>query len=354
MNSVPRLLVLYAEVMPYNVICFQHFVEEGKGEMMVISWDETRKLTPYKPPPSDGIIYLSFNDFDQHKLNRLIDSFQPSALYVAGRMEKKYLKASLYARQKNIPVIGTYDNQYDGSWKQRVMKILSPALFKRYFNYMMVPGIYQYEFMRYIGYNRKQILFPQYCADTRLFRQYYEQHNNCHPQKKYILFVGRLNVIKGLDILIDAFQELKKENSLSLKLLIIGNGPLKDSIPDDKDIEVHGFMEQKDIISRLPAVKFFCLPSINEPWGLVVHEFAAAGLPIITTNICGAATAFVKHNYNGILVPPSDKKRLKEAILKLNKLSEKELDVFGNRSYELSKQISPELWTCVIKSVIEQ
>lgn len=88
MSSIPKLLVLYAEVMPYNVICFQNFVEEGKGEMVVISWDETRKLTPYKPPPFNGITYLSFNDFDYHNLIRLIDTFQPSALYVAGRMEK--------------------------------------------------------------------------------------------------------------------------------------------------------------------------------------------------------------------------------------------------------------------------
>lgn len=354
MNSTPKLLVLYAEVMPYNVICFQNFVEDGKGEMIVISWDETRKLTPYKPPPSHGITYLSFNNFDHHELIRLIDSFQPSALYVAGRMEKKYLQASLYARQKNIPVIGTYDNQYDGSWKQRVMKTFGRILFKRYFNYMMVPGIYQYEFMRYIGYGRKQILFPQYCADTRLFRQYYEQHKDNRSEKKYFLFVGRLNVVKGLDMLIDAFKELRKENLLHLKLLIIGNGPLKDSIPNDDNIEVHGFMEQKDIISRLPEVKFFCLPSINEPWGLVIHEFAAAGLPIITTDICGAATAFVKHNYNGILVPPSDKEKLKEGICKLDSLSDAALSVFEQRSYELSKQISPELWTSVIKSVIEQ
>lgn len=86
----------------------------------------------------------------------------------------------------------------------------------------------------------------------------------------------------------------------------------------------------------------------------MIHEFAAAGLPIITTEVCGAATAFVKHNYNGIIIPPADKLKLKEAILKMDGLSEAELSVFGKRSYELSKQISPELWTCVIKSVIEQ
>lgn len=68
--------------------------------------------------------------------------------------------------------------------------------------------------------------------------------------------MGRLNVVKGLEILIEAYKELKKEKLLHLKLLIIGNGPLKDQISDDGDIEVHDFMQQTDIISLLPAVKF--------------------------------------------------------------------------------------------------
>lgn len=96
----------------------------------------------------------------------------------------KKIPGSLPLRQEEkIPVIGTYDNHFNGNWKQKAMKAFSHRLFKRYFNYMMVPGIYQYEFMRYLGYKRSQILFPQYCADTRLFRQYYEQDQPNNSEK---------------------------------------------------------------------------------------------------------------------------------------------------------------------------
>lgn len=88
MNLKPRLLVLYSEVMPYNVICFQNFIEDGGGEIIIISWDETKKLTPYIPPFISGIKYFSYNDYDSEKITGLIDSFKPSVLYVAGRMEK--------------------------------------------------------------------------------------------------------------------------------------------------------------------------------------------------------------------------------------------------------------------------
>lgn len=348
----PKLLVLYSEVMPYNVVCFRNFVEDTGGEMVVIGWDESKKLTPYRPPEIEGVSYRSLKEYPAPAIIALIDSFAPGALYVAGRMEKAYLRACLHARSKGITVIGTYDNQFDNSWKQWVMKSFSAILFKRYFNYMMVPGIRQYELMRYIGYERRQILFPQYCADTRLFTDYYEAHGEDTTKKDTILFVGRLNPVKGLDLLVEAFSELRKEDKTSLQLVIVGNGPMGDSLVTDDRVSVRGFLSQEEMVSLLPRVKFFCLPSREEPWGLVIHEFAAAGLPILTTHACGAATAFVKHGYNGLIISAGNKQQLKDAIVKMDNLTDQELKLFGHRSYELSKQISPYMWTSVIKSVM--
>jgi glycosyltransferase involved in cell wall biosynthesis len=347
-----KLLILYAEVMPYNVVCFKDFVETTGGEIVVISWGEDKKLTPYKPPALAGVRHFTINDYNLGKIKSLIGSFQPDALYISGRMEKVYLEVALYARKQGIPVIGNADDQFFGSWKQLINRIFSNWLWKRYFDFMMVPGLYQYEYMRYLGFKREQIIFPQYCADTALFNNYYEKAAEAKIEKDYILFTGRLNTIKGLDMLLEAFKELKAEKKIDLKLLIVGNGPLMSVIPKSEDILVKGFLEQKEIIAFLPQVKFFCLPSRIEPWGLVIHEFAAAGLPIICSSECGAATAFVKEGYNGYLFRSRNKDVLKQSILRMANLSNEEIKLFGKRSFELSKQIVPSMWTAAIKSII--
>ena len=348
-----KLLILYAEVMPYNVVCFKNFVQTTNREIKVICWGSDKKLTPYNPPEISNIAYLIKSDFNAGKLKNLINSFKPNVIYVAGRMEQDYLTASLYARSKGIPVIGTSDNQFRGDWKQKVSKLFSRYLWRRYFDYMMVPGLYQYEYMRYLGFKREQILFPQYCADTDLFNDYYYKNKNLIPKKKqYILFVGRLDTVKGLDILMDAFVELKNESLIDLNLMIIGNGPLANTIPKRSDIIHHSFLEQENIIKLLQEVAFFCLPSRREPWGLVIHELAAAGIPIIATTICGASAAFVKNGYNGILIQTCDKQLLKNAMVQMHNLSVAELSLYGERSFHLSTQITPALWTATIKSIL--
>lgn len=351
MGIKKSIVILYAEVMPYNVVCFRSLIQLREVDLHVVCWGRDKKLTPYQPPAMEGLYYYDKNQYNTDKIIKLIDSVQPQCLYVSGRMESDYLEASKYARKKGIKVIGTSDNQFKGSLKQKVASLLASKLYRQYFDYMMVPGLYQYEYARHLGFGRNQILFPQYCADTTLFHSYYENKREKGIAKNTILFVGRLNKIKGISFLINAFLETLQEGESDLKLVIVGNGPERNSIPEHEKIVVHSFLDQSEIIKLLPEVRFFCLPSVAEPWGVVIHEFAAAGLPIVTTNIVGAATAFVKNQYNGILIKPGSKASLKEAIQFMVTLSESEITLMGRRSHELSYQITPELWATTIGAV---
>ena len=216
----------------------------------------------------------------------------------------------------------------------------------------MVPGIYQYELARFFGFKKHQILFPQYSADVNLFNGFYHQRKAVLKDKKDILFVGRLDKIKGIRYLTDAFLELDATGQFDLNLIIIGSGPEKINIPVHPRIRQYDFLDQKIIVSMLENVRFFCLPSLKEPWGVVLHEFAAAGMPIVATNICGAATAFVKPYYNGLLIMPAQTNSLKKAMLYMASLDKKRLEEMGTRSYELSRQITPAMWSSTLLGII--
>jgi glycosyltransferase involved in cell wall biosynthesis len=142
---------------------------------------------------------------------------------------------------------------------------------------------------------------------------------------------------------------LYESNQISDKLIVIGDGLLRDTLDLNKEhIIYHSFMPQKEILNFMSKAKYFCLPSIAEPWGVVIHEAAAAGLPIITTVNCGAASAFVKQGYNGFLFEPGNASKLREILLKMNKKSQNEIQNMGRHSFELSKQINAEMWSDVL------
>jgi glycosyltransferase involved in cell wall biosynthesis len=139
-----------------------------------------------------------------------------------------------------------------------------------------------------------------------------------------ILFLGRLLPFKAPDILIEAFSIVRSATPSSL--LIAGDGPLLAGLRRQaerlglRDVHFTGsevrLDEEKDILYSLASV--FTLPSRKgrsaEPWGLVLNEAAAAGLPIVTTDGVGAAGDLILDDETGLVVKAGDVRALAAAI----------------------------------------
>jgi glycosyltransferase involved in cell wall biosynthesis len=106
---------------------------------------------------------------------------------------------------------------------------------------------------------------------------------------------------------------------------------MKDEISKHNDIIVKDYMSQENLLLEMQNSGAFILPSTFEPWALVLHEAASAGLPIICTDVCGASPHFVINNYNGYKVKP-DTTLLKNAIEKLISKTDEELLDFSYNS----------------------
>ena len=87
----------------------------------------------------------------------------------------------------------------------------------------------------------------------------------------------------------------------------------------------------------------FILPSRNEPWGLVLHEFAAAGFPIICSENCGAVPMFVINNFNGYTFTPNNTEDLENQMLKIINSSDEELLKKSLCSHTMGQRITPEI-----------
>ncbi len=138
-----------------------------------------------------------------------------------------------------------------------------------------------------------------------------------------LLFVGRLNPIKGLDLLLNAFAQTRA-SAPEWVLVIAGTGDetfvrelrsqAKRHNIDDALIWT-GYVDATQKAAALAAADVFVLPSYSESFGIAAAEALASGLPIVLTENCGLADG-VAANGAGVVVP-SDAKALADALTRL-------------------------------------
>ena len=141
-----------------------------------------------------------------------------------------------------------------------------------------------------------------------------------HAPKPLLLYVGKLRHYKGLNVLIEAMQQIDAH------LLVIGSGMLEEewrgqasALGLDGRISFLGELSDADKLIALYASDLFVLPSTNraEAFGIVLIEAMACGLPLISTEL-GTGTSFVnQHEQTGLVVPPGDPDALAAAINRL-------------------------------------
>jgi phosphatidylinositol alpha-mannosyltransferase len=125
-----------------------------------------------------------------------------------------------------------------------------------------------------------------------------------------ILFVGRPDPRKGLDVLLRAFRRLRGGATLEL----VGVGP--GEVEAGPGVVAHGRVSETDRIRLLGEADILCAPSLGgESFGIVLVEGMASGLPVVASSIPGYRA--VLPPAAGRLVPPGDDGALAEALAEL-------------------------------------
>lgn len=141
--------------------------------------------------------------------------------------------------------------------------------------------------------------------------------NSKFKEKFVILSLSYLRKRKGIEYLIRAFRKAKLPESI---LIIAGTGRyeerLKKIAGDSENIRFPGYVEKRENYYSIADV--FVLPTLHDPWGLVINEAMYYGLPVITTSAAGAAE-LVEEEECGMIVEPKNEELLKKALIKIYK-----------------------------------
>lgn len=336
-----NIVFLSKGIMPYQSIIFKELTKYEYMVYIIIERKPVNRLESSYYESHKGITIYELKDFSKKKdLIKKITDLTPQLVLCSGWKNKYYCQVCNILKNKyNIKTVVRSDTQWKGG-RQWFNRILSEFRHKKWFSYFLAAGLYQYDYARKLGFSNSQILTPCLTADTNTFLNIsIDKKRVTYP--KNFLFVGRFVPIKGIEILTSAWNLI--EDKKGWTLTCVGEGYLKKNIEKNNNIIVKDFMSQNDLAKEAENSGCFILPSIEEPWAVVLHEFSAAGLPIIASDVCGATPYFVISGYNGYSFPSKDIKSLALYMNKIINMSNNDLIEMSINSRSLSYKINPDI-----------
>lgn len=337
-----KIIVLYEELAWYFVNCL-NALAENHGVTITVFSKKVNAIAPFEfKNIHKNIVIHDREDFTGDKLIKESRRINPDAIFLCGWIYKPYLTLIKALKVKNC-VLGL-DNQWSGSLRQLLGSIYFRTFLKKQIKYAFVPGNLQYNFARKLGFTKEHIAKSLYCCDYSLFQKFYTQNQFLKKTSfpKRFLYVGRYETEKGIETLWSAFTELLEETNTDWELWCLGKGSIKPM--QHPKIKHFGFVQQDELNDVIKNTGVFVLPSIFEPWGVVVHEYTTAGFPIICSNKVGANETFLKEAVNGFSFEANDKNDLKNKLLKIIEISDEELNLMSENSSKISSVITPDIW----------
>jgi glycosyltransferase involved in cell wall biosynthesis len=233
-----------------------------------------------------------------------------------------------------------------------VTSIFARYYFSNHFDRCFVPGLPQKEFALRLGFPEKRIATGAYSCDFDHFNAYhkkYAEEKKANFPKRFI-YAGRYSPEKGIDLLWKAFINLQEEMPNDWELWCLGKGDIEPVV--HPKIKHFGFIQPDAMEEFIQQTGVFILPSLFEPWGVVAHEFAAAGFPLLLSEQVGAGEAFLKPEQNGFSFRAGDADAISSAMKSIVELSDQKLFHMGELSAKAAATITPVKWAQTLFQLI--
>ena len=342
-----RIVFLYSELAGYFLACAEALGQHPEvASVDIVHWP----IHPEAPFQFASTTHYTLHPKEKHNresLKQLLAEINPTTIVCSGWVDSDY-NAVAKAFRKRIPVVLTLDNWWTGGLKQRLAALTSPWFIHRRFNRAWVPGEPQIPFAQKLGFSGNSLATGFYCADPKPFQAIYEKRKTTTPSKK-ILYVGRYLVVKGVRELWEAFMELSDEFP-DWELHCVGTGELWDSRAIHPKIIHHGFKQPHELAPHLVDAACIVMPSKKEPWGVVLHEMAIAGLPLLASTRVGAASKFLEHGKNGASFDPP---AIAEALQSFLRKDKARIQNESHASHQLGMKHTPAGWSHTLLSLVQ-
>lgn len=279
---------------------------------------------------------------DNAHIPDLVADRQPDVVLICGWFYAPYRRLIDHPRLQSTRFVLGMDTPWTGSWQQRLNQLRLGGFMRR-MDRVVVAGASSAEFARRLGVAPAAIVTGLYGFDFTRFREQGGRRLDAAAEwPRRFLFAGRYARVKGIDVLMDAYRQYRASVSEPWPLDCCGTGPESELLRQDGVVDL-GYMQPSQLPDVFAEHGVFIMPSRGEPWGVAIAEAAATGLPLICTDVCGAAADVLRSYENGVIVPSGDAAALAKAMVWMHENAAR-LRELGLRSRELAQGFSAEAW----------
>lgn len=289
--------------------------EDNSGLTWHILFPE-RKMEELKPGGIRGKLYEKLSQIMPDVLIAGAIAFPSGALSVSWAMKNKkrvicFDDAKMEAVKRSGMVNWIKKNIYNGVYA------------------MLYPSPDWDETGRFWGFKQEQLFYGIDVVDN----DFWQDHTNKSSleNKRYFLAVGRQIPQKNFFHIVRSYKKYydKYGSEKSLPLVLVGDGPEHGKIVQfvreqglEDMVTLMPFKSQTELKQIYHNAELLILSSSSETWGLVINEAMACGLPVISSNECGATHTLIKDGENGFSFSLADEDSLFEKMCQYNDLSD--------------------------------
>lgn len=342
-----KVVIIHNIIAPYKVALFNELSKLIPNmEVIFIAEREKRRdwnIDYTKIKFSHTVLFKgsidSINSFTIAKETwRILEKIRPETSIICDYSNIFGWSALFWAKKNRNNLIFWLSSTFDDK-KHTFLKNQLKRYFLKHFSIGLAPGSRTKEYYKYMGVDKSKIIETGYGVENDHFIHLYEksiiERTSSLKEleissKNNFIFIGRFAPEKNIFTLLYSFLEVSKTNS-DWGLILLGDGPLKNEVNtfiSDNNLQnkilLPGFIQQDEIVKYLVESDVFILPSLSEPWGLVVNEALLCRLPVIVSTKCGCQPELVKEGVNGFSFDPNNQ-------LKLTNL----MQGFANGSYNI-------------------
>jgi len=333
-----RLVVLTEIIAPYRIPVFNALAARPGIDLHVIflsKTDSSRRQWriyeeeirfSYEVLPSLRRRIGKFNFLLNSNVFRALRHAEPEVLICGGYSYLASWQAMNWAKRNRVPLLLWSESTAHDARNQHSPVEWLKKQFLGKCDAFLVPGAAAKSYIQQFASPSQKIFTARNAVDIELFAAKKTSTRKTANQlrsrlllpARYFLFVGRLVEPKGVLDLIEAYGSLAPELRSRVGLVFAGEGPLRGKLEAlaraiyPGKVRVIGFIQRDELANHYALAECLVMPTHSDPWGLVVNEAMACGLPVICTSVAGCAADLIREN--GIMVPPGNIRKLAEAM----------------------------------------
>lgn len=363
----PRLLILTEIIAPYRIPVFNALAAREEVDLHVVFLSETdaglRQWRVYREEIQFSYEVLrsfrrriaGFNALLSRGVRGALDRYHPDIIVAGGYSYLAMWQAQRWASRNGIPFLLWSESNLMDARKNLPWVEFAKRKFVEGCQGFVVPGTSAAQYLASFGVQKEKIFTAPNAVDVERFAKCAEKArgDRCREQlglpPKFFLYVGRFVRSKGIYDLLDAYAKLPEEARRVAGLVLVGDGEEREElmrrsreIPAGQ-ILFPGFVQRDELANFYAWSNALVFPTHSDPWGLVVNEAMACGVPVIATDAAGCTADLLCDGANGYVVSVGKPELLSQAMLRL--VNDPELrERMGRASANRSQSFTPQIW----------